>query len=174
MNYIFDITRQSIQPLGAGKRPVSNACLHPAGGFIVRQLICYPWPGSMEHPLGTCRTSDDLREVFRRRVAELGVSLETVDHIAGLPTRYTAKVLGLQPTRGFGQFSLDGLLGALGLMLIVVEDAEALDLVRARLVPLQRVDHTGWRAALNEQPVSPPCEKIELAAGMIGCADRKP
>jgi hypothetical protein len=127
----------------------------------------------MEHPLGTCRTSDDLREVFRRRVAELGVSLDTIDHIAGLPTRYTAKVLGLQPTRGFGQFSLDGLLGALGLMLIVVEDAEALARVQRRLQPLQRVDHHGWRAALNEQPVLLPGEQVELAAGMIGCADRK-
>ena len=95
---------------------------------------------SMTHPLGTCRTSDDLREVFRRRVAELGVSLDTIDHIAGLPTRYTAKVLGLQSTRGFGQFSLDGLLGALGLMLIVVEDAEALARVQERFEPLQRVD----------------------------------
>ena len=105
----------------------------------------------MEHPLGTCRTSDDLREVFRRRVAELGVSLDTIDHIAGLPTRYTAKVLGLQPTRGFGQFSLDGLLGALGLMLIVVEDAEALARVQGRLVQLERIDQHGWRAALRDQ-----------------------
>jgi hypothetical protein len=128
----------------------------------------------MEHPLGTCRTSDDLREVFRRRVAELGVSLDTIDHIAGLPTRYTAKVLGLQPTRGFGQFSLDGLLGALGLMLIVVEDAEALARVQERFEPLQRIDHHGWReACLTEQPLSS-CEKVELAAGMIGRPDGKP
>ena len=95
-----------------------------------------------EEPLGVCRTSDDLRAILRARFAALGVSLETVDHIAGLPTRYTAKVIGLQPTRRFGQFSLDGLLGAAGVMLIVVEDAEALDRVRARLVPLQRVEHS--------------------------------
>lgn len=109
----------------------------------------------MEHPLGTCRTSDDLREVFRRRVAELGVSLDTVDHIGGLPTRYTAKVLGLQPTRGFGQFSLDGLLGALGLMLIVVEDADALDRVRNRLTPLERVDHTAARKRVISFKLTP-------------------
>ena len=30
------------------------------------------------------RTTDDLREVFRRRVAELNISLETLDAIAGL------------------------------------------------------------------------------------------
>ena len=108
----------------------------------------------IEHPLalGTCRTADDLRAVMRQRVVELNISLDTVDHIAGLPTRYCAKVLGLTPTRGFGQFSLDGLLGALGLMLIVVEDAEALARVQRRLeaAPLERHDHTGWRAELRE------------------------
>ena len=94
----------------------------------------------MEQPLGVCRTSDDLRAILRARFAALGVSLETVDHIAGLPTRYTAKVIGLQPTRRFGQFSLDGLLGAAGVMLVVVPDAEALARVQGRLAPLQRVD----------------------------------
>ena len=130
-----------------------------------------------EHPapLAIVRTTDDLREVFRRRVAELNISLETLDAIAGLPTRYSSKVLGLQPTRRFGQFSLDGLLGALGLMLLVVEDAEALARVQRRLeaAPLQRHDHTGWRAALNEQPMSPASEKVELAAGVVWRADRK-
>ena len=93
-----------------------------------------------EEPLGVCRTSDDLRAILRARFAALGVSLETVDHIAGLPTRYTAKVIGLQPTRRFGQFSLDGLLGAAGVKLVVVEDAEALARVQGRFAPLQRVD----------------------------------
>ena len=93
-----------------------------------------------EQPLGTCRTADDLRAILRARFAALGVSLETVDHIAGLPTRYTAKVIGLQPTRRFGQFSLDGLLGAAGVKLVAFEDTEALDRVRARLTPLERID----------------------------------
>ena len=89
-----------------------------------------------EESLGVCRTSDDLRARF----AALGVSLETVDHIAGLPTRYTAKVIGLQPTRRFGQFNLDDLLGAAGIMLVAFEDTEALARVQGRLAPLQRVD----------------------------------
>jgi hypothetical protein len=68
------------------------------------------------------------------------VSLDTVDHIAGLPMRYTAKVLGLQPTRNFGQVSLTALLGAAGIKLVAFEDAEALDRVRNRLAPLERID----------------------------------
>ena len=95
-----------------------------------------------EQPLGVCRTADDLRAVLRARFAALGVSFETVDHVAGLPTRYCAKVLGLQPTRSFGQISLDALLGAAGIKLVAFEDTEALDRVRSRLAPLQRIDHT--------------------------------
>ena len=98
-----------------------------------------------DNSLGVCRTSDDLRAILRTRFAELGVSFETVDHVAGLPTRYTAKVLGLQPTRRFGQISLTALLGTAGIKLIAVEDLEALDRVRARLVPLERVDHSAAR-----------------------------
>jgi hypothetical protein len=174
-----------------------------------------------EEPLGVCRTADDLRAVLRARFQELGVSFETVDHIAGLPTRYTAKVLGLQPNRGFGQISLDALLGAAGIKLIAVSDSEALDRVRGRLEPLQRVDcgkarrkrilirftpdfmrkigRLGGRKrhaiALEKRrrseiyranalkrwqrpkateaaaQQSSPCEKIELAAGVVWCAD---
>ena len=130
-----------------------------------------------EHPapLAIVRTTDDLREVFRRRVAQLNISLETLDALAGLPTRYSSKVLGLQPTRRFGQISFEALLGALGLMLIAIEDAEALARVQHRLAaaPLQRHDHTGWRAALNEQPALLSGEQVELAAGVIWRADRE-
>jgi hypothetical protein len=95
-----------------------------------------------EQPLGVCRTADDLRVILRARFAELGISLETVDHVSGLPTRYCAKVLGLQPTKNFGQLSLTALLGAAGIKLVAFEDTEALDRVRSRLAPLQRIDHS--------------------------------
>jgi len=98
-----------------------------------------------EHPLAVVRTTDDLRAILRARFTELGVSLETVDYVAGLPTRYTAKLLGLQPSKSFGPISFEALLGAAGLKLLVLEDAEALDRVRTRLVPLQRIDSSGAR-----------------------------
>ena len=68
--------------------------------------------------MGVCRTTDDLRAILRARFHELGVSFETVDNVAGLPARYTSKVLGLQPTRNFGQISLDALLPTAAIMLI--------------------------------------------------------
>jgi hypothetical protein len=92
--------------------------------------------------IGVCRGTDDLRSILRARFAALGVSYETVDHIAGLPTRYTCKLLGVQPQKQIGPISFDALLGAAGIKLIAVEDPEALDRVRNRLVPLQRIDHT--------------------------------
>ena len=127
-----------------------------------------------EHPLAVVRSTEDLRNLFRQRVAHFNISLETLDAIAGLPTRYSSKLLASNPPRTFGPISFEALLGALGLMLVALEDAEAIARVQRRLVPLQRVDLNGWRAALNEQLVSPPCEKIEVAVGMIGRADRKP
>ena len=69
---------------------------------------------------------------LRARVVQLNISFETLDHVAGLPTRYCSKVLGIRATRNFGQISLDALLGATGIMLIAVEDAAALDRVRAQ------------------------------------------
>jgi hypothetical protein len=109
----------------------------------------------MEHPLGTCHTADDLRDILRARFEALGVSLDTVDHIAGLPTRYTAKVLGLQPTRGFGQISLTALLGAAGIKLVAYEDLEALDRIRNRLVPLERIDSSAARKRVIAFKLSP-------------------
>lgn len=97
-----------------------------------------------EPVLATVRTSQDLCEAFRRRIFELDVSLDTVDDIAGLPTRYTAKVIGVHPTKKFGQLSFEALLGALGLMLLVVEDPAALERVRSRLEPLHTKSIQGW------------------------------
>jgi hypothetical protein len=129
----------------------------------------------MEQPLAIVRTTEDLRQLFRLRVAHLGISLETLDALAGLPTRYSSKLLRSNPPRTFGPISFEALLGALALQLVAMEDAEALARVQRRLVPLQRIDHSGWReACLTEQLVSPAGEQIELAAGMVGCADRKP
>ena len=99
-------------------------------------------PAFASAAMGVCRGADDLRAILRARFTELGVSFETVDHVAGLPTRYTAKVLGPQATRSFGQISLDALLGTAGIKLVAFEDTEALDRIRNRLTPLLRVDHT--------------------------------
>ena len=71
----------------------------------------------------------------------------------------------MQPTRRFGQFSLDGLLGAAGVKLVVVEDAEALDRVRNRLTPLERVD---TRAAPKRKIVIKLTRQFMAEIGRLG------
>ena len=84
------------------------------------------------------RTADDLRVLFRQRIASLGITYETADTIAGLPAGYTAKLLGPTPLRRFGPVALEALMGATGLKLLAVEDAEALARVKGRYVLRQR------------------------------------
>jgi len=52
-----------------------------------------------------------------------------------LQTGYASTLLAPRPRKRIGPMSLGALLGALGLALVVVEDAAALARVRSRLVP---------------------------------------
>jgi hypothetical protein len=63
---------------------------------------------------------------IRNRADELQVAGETIDEVAGLPARYSAKLLGPNQVRRIGAVSLGPLLGALALKLIIVEDEDAL------------------------------------------------
>jgi hypothetical protein len=93
-------------------------------------------------PLAVIRTYAELRAALRKRVADLGVSFETVDTISGVQDRYTSKILGPRPPRSsmrvFGHHTLDFMLSVLGLQLVIVEDPEAMAKVRSRLVPAQQ------------------------------------
>jgi hypothetical protein len=75
----------------------------------------------------------ELIAAFRNRAAELQVSGETIDEVAGLPCRYAAKLLGPNAVRRVGAISLGPLLGALGIKLVVVEDENALRQLGSRL-----------------------------------------
>src|SRR5258705_428025 len=56
------------------------------------------------------------------------------DDVAGLPLRYTMKLLAPVPVKGIGRTSLGPLLGALGLKLVVAVDHEVLARIRPRLI----------------------------------------
>lgn len=81
------------------------------------------------------RDYQELIAALRARVVELGTAGETIDHVAGLPLRYTMKLLAPIPVKALGPTSMGPLLGALGLKLVVMEDAEVLEKIRRRLVP---------------------------------------
>lgn len=65
-----------------------------------------------------------LHAALRARAEQLGVSRETLDDLAGLTNGHTAKLLSPQPFKVLGPMSMGALLGALGLKLVVIEDAE--------------------------------------------------
>jgi hypothetical protein len=116
-------------------------------------------------PIAVVRSTADLRAIFRQRVRDLNISFETVDSIAGLPTRDTGKLLGPNPSKNFGAISFDALLGALGLKLVAVEDAEALERIRPRLVPLQRIDRSAASRQENHRPHDPRVPQGNRAPG---------
>lgn len=63
--------------------------------------------------------------MFRARIAELEVAMEEVDARAGLPLRYTSKLLGKNQSKKIGSIGLGPLLGALGVKLLAVVDETA-------------------------------------------------
>lgn len=102
--------------------------------------------------IATVRDYDQLVAALRARVAEFGVSAEVIDDTAGLPVRYTSKLLAPIPIKGIGRVSLGPMLGALGLKLIVVEDTEALARVQARLKrKADQYAHTGMHTRSRHQ-----------------------
>jgi len=59
------------------------------------------------------RTLPELVQALRDRRDELGLTHETLDHISGLQSGYTSKVLAPIPIKGLGHVSAPALLGAL-------------------------------------------------------------
>lgn len=90
---------------------------------------------------------------LRARVDELQVTFDTIDEVAGFPSRYTSKLLAPGHTKWIGPMSFDALLGVLGLRLIVVEDVEALARVSARLVKRERPLVYTSEGSINERRV---------------------
>jgi hypothetical protein len=92
-----------------------------------------------------------LLEAIRERQDELDLSCETIDEIAGLPARYTAKLLAPVPLRGISHMSLTAILGALGIGLVVVEDVAQREKVEDRWKPRKRVTKRKFPGALLDQ-----------------------
>jgi hypothetical protein len=76
----------------------------------------------------------ELLAAIRARVAELDISYDTLDHIAGLPARFASKLLCDPPNRQISQATLWLLMGAIGLKIELIEDPEAYARVQSRLV----------------------------------------
>ena len=76
--------------------------------------------------IGSAVDYQGLLELFRLRANELNVSRDVLDEVSGLGARYVSKLLGPRPVRRVGMATLGPLLGALGVRLMLVEDADAM------------------------------------------------
>jgi len=85
--------------------------------------------------LGEARNYDELVALFRRRCVELGTSMETLDLIAGTPSRYVSKLLCSMPIKHLGPISMGLMLGALALKLQIMVDHEQEEKIKDRLIP---------------------------------------
>jgi hypothetical protein len=87
-------------------------------------------------PLGDpIRCFDDLRRFLRVRVDRLNISRATLNHIAGLASGHSEKILAPSPLKGIGATTLPLLLGGTGVMLLPVEDPEAMRRITKMLEP---------------------------------------
>lgn len=78
------------------------------------------------------RSMGELVDALRRRKDELDISNETIDAISGMQAGYCAKLLAPRAPRNIGYMSLGDIMGALGIGLQVVEDAEQIQRVSGR------------------------------------------
>jgi hypothetical protein len=88
-------------------------------------------------PLAVVSDYPGLIAALRRRVVELGTTINAVDQLSGLPDGYVGKLLAPRMPKTMGMTSLPVLLGCLGLKLALVHDEAALAKVRDRLPPRQ-------------------------------------
>lgn len=78
-----------------------------------------------ERVLAQAQDYDQLVQAYRGRMAELGLTFETVDHLSGMQSGYTAKLLGPAQTKSLGPMSMGLLNQTLAVRLTMVEDVAA-------------------------------------------------
>jgi hypothetical protein len=96
-----------------------------------------PLDDAMGEALAVVRDYEQLNAALRARVDQLGISLETLDHLCGFWAGYSSHLLAPKPQgnmRCLGKMSLGSVLGGVGLKIVLVEDRDALAKVRSRLV----------------------------------------
>jgi hypothetical protein len=99
----------------------------------------------MTKSLATVTNYLGLIAALRARIAELGISFETVDQVAGWADGYASKVLAPEPSlghkskRAMGPMSFDAMLGTLAIKLAVLPDPEQLRHIKRNRYFVHRV-----------------------------------
>jgi len=86
-----------------------------------------PMPADIDgRVLATVTDYAGMLAALRDRADELRLSREAIDQVAGLPSGYSGKILGIGQVRRLNLISLGPVLGALGVKLVMVVDGAAL------------------------------------------------
>jgi hypothetical protein len=83
--------------------------------------------------LAVVRSYDDLHRALRLRKEALEITMNCLDEAAGFTAGHASKLLAPKPLKNMGPLTLGLMLQALGVQLIMVEDAEALERIRPKL-----------------------------------------
>jgi hypothetical protein len=97
-------------------------------------LDAQPVADAAPRVVATVRHYAELLQTIRDRVAELEITHETLDAVAGLQSGYASKLLSNPPIKRMGAFTQFIVLQALGMKLQAIEDPEQLARVQSRLV----------------------------------------
>lgn len=81
-----------------------------------------PSPLSDARVIGVAHTYQDFLKLLYTRSEEMQISRLTIDEAGGLQPGYAAKLLAPIPIKNLGPLSFGGILKALGLKVVLVED----------------------------------------------------
>jgi hypothetical protein len=110
---------------GAGRDP---QCWAADGSTLSADAI----EPSARRELAVVHDYDGLRIALRARAEQLDISRLEIDRISGVANGYSSAVLSNTPRKRIGPANLGPILAALGLKLVVVEDAELMARYTAR------------------------------------------
>jgi hypothetical protein len=117
----------------------------------------------------------ELLQTIRNRVAELEITHETLDAVAGLQSGYTSKLLCSPPIKRMGAFTQFIVLQALGMKLLAVEDPKQLARVQSRLIKRQvarRPIPSGSRHSVIKFEIGPDLLRQMQSKGGKACMAR--
>jgi len=102
--------------------------------------------------LAEVRDYETLLDAIRVRKAQLQLSNDALEQLAGLCEGHLSKLLPQSPTKKAGWFTLSLMLPALGSKLVLVEDPVAMERIRPRLKPR---DECHVRRKIKESEMTP-------------------
>jgi hypothetical protein len=118
--------KKAPKPIAAKQPPVESVVNPPTVTCIARPVTGYK----------------GLVETCRQRADELAISRLEIDRLAGLPSGYSAKLLGKEggalKRKRMWPASLEAILGTLGLQIIIIEDCAATSRTLSRRVPVDQ------------------------------------